>query len=284
MKIDLHCHSNASDGSLTPEEIVLRAHNLQVQVLALTDHDTLTGIASARAQAAALKGGVNLQVLSGIELSCRWEGYEIHILGWCFDPASPAMQAVVAEQASARRQRAEMMLNKLQQNGVAASDLSAVWERQASKAHLVTRKHLADALLAGGYVRTLDEAFKRYLGKGNCAYISPEWCSIERAAEALRQAGGSSSLAHPLAYNLSTKWLKRLLQACSDAGIDALEVSSGQQSPQQRNQLAQLATDYKLKSSVGSDFHSPGRWRELGRNLHLPEQCEPVWQDWPLTL
>ena len=280
MKIDLHCHSTASDGSLTPNELVQRAHQMQVNVLALTDHDTIAGIASAKQAAAQLHGGHPLTLVHGIELSCRWQGFEIHILGWHFELENKQLNALIEAQAEARRMRAQLIMDKLIEHGVSSSALASVQARQTQAEQLVTRKHLADALVAAGYVKTIDDAFKRYLGKGQCAYVTPQWCSIEEAVEAIHQAGGVSGLAHPLAYDLSTKWLKRLLQHYKDVGGDALEVAGGQQAPQQRQYLGELAVQFGLTASVGSDFHNIGRWRELGHQLKLPEQCQPVWINW----
>lgn len=280
MKIDIHCHSTASDGSLSPEELVQRAHNLQVNVLALTDHDTLAGIVPAKQAAEGLQGGVPLSIVSGIELSCRWHSFEIHILGWHFDPEHPQLVNLVAQQTAARRERAAHILQRLDARGVKAEHLQGVWVQQQDPNKLVTRKHIADALLAGGYVKNLDEAFARYLGKGQSAYVQPAWCTIEQAVDAIQAAGGEAGIAHPLAYAMSSKWLKRLVTDFKLAGGHAIEVSSGQQAPQQRAQLAQLANDFELMASAGSDFHSPGRWRELGHNLKLPPQARPVWQHW----
>lgn len=280
MKIDLHCHSTASDGSLTPQELVQRAHLQQVNVLALTDHDTIAGLPAAKQAAAELDGGHPLTLVHGIELSCRWQGFEIHILGWHFELENTQLNSLIEAQTAARQARGQQIIDKLLAQGIDSSALAPVQTRQAQPGQLVTRKHLADALYAAGYVTSVEQAFKRYLGKGQCAYVAPQWCSIEDAVAAIHQAGGVSGLAHPLAYELSSKWLKRLLQHFKDSGGDALEVASGQQAPHQRQYLAELAQQFELSASVGSDFHNIGRWRELGRQLKLPEQCQPVWSSW----
>jgi predicted metal-dependent phosphoesterase TrpH len=281
MRIDLHCHSTASDGQLTPSELVQRAHTMQIDYLALTDHDTVDGLAEARTTAAALSSrGCAPSILSGVEISCRWQGFEIHILGWQFDPDHPAIIELLDAQMQRRAERADRIAEKLLQAGVSEAALLPV---RQSRSRNLTRKHFADALLAAGVVNSIDNAFRRYLGRGQCAYVQPEWCSIDEAVAAIQQAGGSAGLAHPLAYQLSTKWLKRLLSAFCEAGGDALEVVSSQQAPHQRAQLAQLAKDFKLQSSVGSDFHGPSAWRELGRNLTLPDGSDAVWADWTLA-
>lgn len=280
MRIDLHCHSTASDGQLTPGELVQRAHTMQIDYLALTDHDTIAGLCEARATAATLPAKSAPVILNGVEISCRWQGFEIHILGWQFDPEHPAMRSLLDAQMQKRAERAGQIEDKLVQAGVSDDVLTPVRQNPGRN---LTRKHFADALLAAGVVDSIDNAFRRYLGRGQCAYVQPQWCSIEDAVNAIQEAGGSAALAHPLAYQLSTKWLKRLLHAFCDAGGDALEVVSCQQAPHQRAQLAQLAKDFKLQSSVGSDFHAPSAWRELGRNLGLPEGSDPVWDHWTLA-
>lgn len=277
LRIDLHCHSNISDGSLTPDVLVMRAAQMQLDYLALTDHDAVAGVAQAQ-QAAADYGKGAPQILSGIELSCHWRGFEIHILGWCFQLQHEAMLQLVQQQQEKRRWRAQAIAEKLIKSGV---DAEHIPQEQAGK--VLTRAHFAASLMQFGYVRSVEEAFRKYLGKGQRAYVVTPWCSIEEAVTVIQQAGGSAGLAHPFAYQLKGKWLQRLLASFKAAGGDALEVASGQQEPAQRLQLAQYATDYGLAASVGSDFHFPGRWRELGRNLTLPPECIPIWQAWNLT-
>lgn len=277
MKIDLHAHSRASDGSLTPTELVERAHNLHVDVLALTDHDSIAGLNEARQRAEQLGSP---QIINGVELSCRWHSFEIHVLGWQFDPHNPRMAELLNGQRQARRQRAESIRDKLLKQGIAEETVQFVEQAHRNPHAVVTRKHFADALVSAGVVPGIERAFKRYLGKGQSAYVAPHWCQIEEAVGAVTLAGGYCALAHPLAYDLSAKWLKRLLSDFVASGGQALEVVSTQQTPAQRNYLTELATDYGLSASVGSDFHQPGRWRELGRNLTLPAQCTPVWQNW----
>ena len=281
MKIDLHCHSTASDGSLTPRELIQRAHNLHVNILSLTDHDTLAGIEPAQQALNEISGGTPLTLVNGIEISCRWQSFEIHILGWHFNRDDAALHDLVSRQGTARRERTARILDKLVHHGVATEHLAKVRAKQALPDELITRKHIAEALVAHNYVNTIDEAFKRYIGKGQCAYTTPQWCTIETAVQAIKAAGGVTAVAHPLAYDMSTKWLKRLLTDFVAAGGDALEVSSGQQTPQQRQTLVLLANQFSLAASAGSDFHNPGRWRELGHNIALPDECQPVWRDWP---
>lgn len=277
IRIDLHCHSNISDGQLTPDFLVMRAAQMQLDYLAITDHDAIAGIEQARSAAEGYGKGAP-EIISGVEFSCQWQGFEIHILGWHFDVQHPAMAHLVSQQQQTRRDRAAAIGDKLVKQGIASEHLP-----HPEAGRVLTRAHFAAALLEHGYVTSVQDAFRRYLGKGQCAYIATPWCSIDEAIAVIQTAGGSTGLAHPLAYQLSTKWLKRLVAAFKEAGGDAIEVASGQQEPKQRQLLAQLAQDYGLAASVGSDFHYPGRWRELGRNLALPANCRPIWARWNLA-
>jgi|SRR5690554_3652879 len=277
LRIDLHCHSNISDGSLTPEFLVMRAAQMQLDHLAITDHDAIAAIELAREAAVAYgKGAPN--IISGVEFSCQWQGFEIHILGWHFNASHEAVVHLAHRQQNTRKARAEAIAEKLIKYGVAEEHLPA-----AHADRVLTRAHFGSALVTHGYVKTMEEAFRRYLGKGQCAYVATPWCTIDEAIAVIHEAGGSAGLAHPLAYQLTGKWLRRLVVAFKEAGGDAIEVASGQQEPKQRLQLAALATEYGLAASVGSDFHSPGRWRELGKNLALPAECVPVWETWNLS-
>lgn len=276
LRIDLHCHSNISDGSLTPDVLVMRAAQMQLDYLAITDHDAITAVELARAAAQAYGKGAPT-IISGVEFSCQWQGFEIHILGWNFDETHEAVVNLAQQQQATRRTRAEGIAEKLVKYGVATEHLPLV-----HTVRVLTRAHFAAALVSHGYVTSVQDAFRRYLGKGQCAYVATPWCSIDDAIIAIQQAGGNAGLAHPLAYQLTGKWLRRLVVAFKEAGGDAIEVASGQQEPKQRLQLAQLATEHELAASVGSDFHFPGRWRELGKNLTLPPQCRPVWDTWNL--
>ncbi|WP_194755351.1 PHP domain-containing protein [Aliidiomarina indica] len=276
-RIDLHCHSKLSDGSLTPTELILRAHTMQIEVLALTDHDSLSSYrAACEAQ---LEHDLTSPVLiPGVEISCLWNGYEIHILGWNFSVDNSALQGLIDDQQRKRRERSVAIYEKLVQQGVQAADLPDV--TSMAPGQVLTRLHFAQALVQANYCKDIQRAFERYLGKGQCAYVSSQWCSIDEAIDAIRGAGGVAGLAHPLAYSLSNKWLRKLLVELKQAGAEAMEVVSSQQAPWQRQWLAELAQEYGFYMSVGSDFHHPGKYRELGRNLRPPEGVTPVWALW----
>lgn len=274
--IDLHCHSTASDGALTPDELIMRACNNQVDILALTDHDTLNGLNAARQAAATMKPPV--EIINGVEISCAWHGLEIHVVGLNFSADNPELTQLLDQQAERRLTRAMTIAARLQRKG-----LDDCWRKVTAlaKGGQVTRSHFARLLVNEGWVTLQKTAFKKYLRKGRNAYVAPPWCSIAEAVAAIQAAGGQAVLAHPLDYQLADSWLQRLLTEFVDAGGDAMEVAQCQQTPSQRAKLAKLAKQYALLASQGSDFHFPAGRRELGRSLHLPEGLTPVWANWP---
>jgi len=275
---DLHSHTTASDGYLTPEALVSRAVEMRVGVLAITDHDTTDGLARA-AQAIAAQN-LPLHLVNGVEISTLWENHEIHIVGLGIDPSHPAMVDLLALQTSLRIERAQEMGRRLEK-----ARIEGAWEGALRLAQngAVTRAHFARYLVEIGKCDTIAQVFKKYLAKGKTGYVPPHWCTIEQAIAAIHQSGGQAVVAHPGRYDLSTKWLKRLLAYFAEQGGDAMEVAQCQQGPNERTQLAAFARDYNLLASQGSDFHQPCSWIELGRKLWLPAGVEPVWKDWTQT-
>lgn len=269
---DLHCHSDFSDGALSPAELVARASVNGVTHLALTDHDSIAGLVPA--QQAINTQSLPLQLVNGTEITCRWEQFEIHVVGLNFDPDAIELQQLLSAQQQRRRDRYQAMVGKLHQAGI------NIAPPLAQAMTMPTRKHLADALVNEGWVNSIETAFRRYLGKGQQAYVATAWATLEEAADAVKAAGGVTVIAHPHAYQLSNKWLRRLLNEAKLAGIDGVEVAIGAQAPGDREALATFADDIGLLASAGSDFHLPGRWRELGKNLCLPERCVPIWSQW----
>lgn len=269
---DLHCHTNMSDGILTPAELVQRAAHFGVQQLAITDHDTIAALEPARAAIAEQQ--LPLQLINGVELTCRWYNHEIHLVALNFDPLDQGLQQLLAQQQQQRRDRYAAMVARLDYLGL------AITPSEVQQLTMPTRKHLADALVEQGKVSSVEAAFQRYLGAGKLAYIKAEWVQIEQAIAVVKAAGGSSVIAHPHAYQLSNKWLRRLFNEGKQAGLDAIEVAIGAQAPGQRDALAVMAVELQLAASVGSDFHAPLRWRELGKNLCLPPSCVPIWTQW----
>ncbi len=273
---DLHSHTTASDGYLTPTQLVQRAVEMRVGVLAITDHDTTAGLAEAAAAIA--EQALPLRLVNGVEISTLWENHEIHIVGLGMDVEHPALVTLLAEQTERRNRRAQEIGVRLAKARI--PDAYAGAQRLAG-AGAVTRGHFARYLVEIGVADNMAQVFKKYLAKGKTGYVPPQWCTIEQAIDAIHQSGGQAVMAHPGRYDLTAKWLKRLLAHFAEHGGDAMEVAQCQQAPHERAQLAKYAQDYHLLASQGSDFHQPCSWIELGRKLWLPGGVEPVWRDWP---
>ncbi|MBA5761655.1 PHP domain-containing protein [Vibrio sp. 404] len=275
MRIDLHSHTTSSDGRLSPEELVDRAVSFDLDVLAITDHDTVDALATAKQYVA--ESNLKLQIIDGIEVSTVWENKDIHIVGLNIDTQNPALQSLILEQQQRREVRAELIASRLEKatrEGVFAE------VSQIANGAPITRAHFAAWLVENGYAKTMQLVFKKYLTRNNPGYVPPNWCTMSEAVAAIHAAGGQAVLAHPARYNLTAKWIKRLISAFVEAGGDAMEVAQPQQAQQERRNLADYAIQYKLLASQGSDFHYPSPWMELGRNLWLPSGVEPVWKDW----
>ncbi len=272
---DLHSHTQASDGLLSPEELVHRAVEMRVGTLAITDHDTTTAIPAARAEIA--RAGLNLTLINGVEISTLWENHEIHIVGLNIDIAHPAMVTLLEEQKARRQARAMQIGERLEK-----AHIPGAWEGALRLANggAVTRGHFARFLIESGKASDVAGVFKKYLARGKTGYVPPQWCTIKQAIDVIHHSGGKAVVAHPGRYDLSAKWLKRLLAHFAEQGGDAMEVAQCQQAPNERTQLAAYAQQFGLMASQGSDFHQPCPWIELGRKLWLPAGVEAVWQLW----
>ncbi|MDU5454290.1 MAG: RNase AM [Pseudescherichia vulneris] len=272
---DLHSHTQASDGLLTPEELVHRAVEMRVGTLAITDHDTTSAIPAARAEI--LRTGLNLTLINGVEISTLWENHEIHIVGLNIDITHPAMVTLLEEQKARRQARAMQIGERLEK-----AHIPGAWEGALRLANggAVTRGHFARFLIENGKASDVAGVFKKYLARGKTGYVPPQWCTIKQAIDVIHHSGGKAVVAHPGRYDLSAKWLKRLLAHFAEQGGDAMEVAQCQQAPNERTQLAAYAQQFGLMASQGSDFHQPCPWIELGRKLWLPAGVEAVWQLW----
>lgn len=275
MKIDLHSHTTASDGRLSFEQLIERAVEFNIDVLAITDHDTVDSLQPAREYIQAKQHAITL--INGIEFSTVWQNKDIHIVGLNIDTGTPELTSLIEAQKAHRVARAEMIAQRLEK----ATREGVLEEVQAIAGEApITRAHFAKWLVDTGYVKNMQQVFKKYLTRNNPGYVPPNWCTMKDAVDAIHAAGGQAVLAHPARYGLTTKWLKRLITAFSEAGGDAMEVAQPQQAPQEKRNLADYAIQYNLLASQGSDFHYPSPWMELGRNLWLPSGVEPVWRDW----
>lgn len=272
---DLHSHTTASDGMLTPQELVVRAADKGVTTLAITDHDTLAGLAPARQ--AIEQQSLSLTLVNGVEISTLWEHHEIHIVGLQVDESNLELNLLLEQQRKHRLARAQKIDHRLEKARIPGALAGA---EQFAAGAAITRAHFARYLVKQGYATTIPEVFNRYLSRGKTGYVPPMWCSIEQAITAIHAAGGVAVVAHPGRYQLSNKWLRRLLQAFAQWNGDAMEISQCQQAVNERTMLAQYANQFGLLASQGSDFHQPCQWAELGYRLLLPPQVTPVWQHW----
>ncbi|HBH35639.1 MAG TPA: phosphatase [Gammaproteobacteria bacterium] len=274
MIYDLHTHSTASDGTLTPTQLVQCAHGAGVRVLALTDHDSIVGIAEA--QKAASKYG--LQLIPGAEISVTWQGATIHIVALGIDPQSPSLQQGLKKLVEFRHWRAEEIGRKLEKAGIGGAYEAA---RSLSNGTLISRTHFARFLVGQGKAKDMRAVFRHYLVKGKPGHVHGQWSSLDEAVGWIREAGGQAVIAHPARYRLTRTKLRRLIRDFREAGGAALEVVSGSHSAEEAFTMAAHAKDYGLLSSAGSDFHSPEQpWIQLGRLPQLPHGCVPVWRDW----
>lgn len=272
---DLHTHSTASDGTLTPTELVTRAARVGIQVLALTDHDTLDGIAEAQAAAAEL----GLTLIPGVEISVTWGGRTLHILGLGLDPTEPSLNAGLLGVREYRDWRAKEIGLRLDAKGIAGAYAGAL--ALAADARFVGRTHFARFLVQQGYADTVRDVFKRYLVKGKPGHVTGDWASLEQALGWIRGAGGQAVIAHPARYSLTGTRMRHLIGEFRELGGVGIEVISGSHSRDETFVYAQRARDAALLASAGSDYHGPEHpYMELGRLPNLPAGCTPIWVDW----
>jgi predicted metal-dependent phosphoesterase TrpH len=268
-RVDLHTHSHRSDGLLAPAALVALAAQRQVELLALTDHDTAAGCDEARA-ACQVHG---IRFLPGVELTCLWRGREVHVIGLNPDIAQPLFIGHCSSVLQLRRQRIARMSERLSQAGLPGAALAA----EALAAAAPTRAHLARALCALGLASSVQAAFDRWLKRGQPGYVAAEWPTLATAVRCIIAAGGTAVLAHPHRYPVSSGVLRELLGEFKAAGGAGLEVSLAGMAPSDADRLATLARHFDLAGSIGSDFHEPGLpWRPLGRFAKLPDRITPI--------
>jgi predicted metal-dependent phosphoesterase TrpH len=274
--IDLHCHSNVSDGLLPPADLVKRAAEFGVQVLALTDHDDVGGLEPARHAAA--EHGITL--INGVEISVTWRSHTVHIVGLNIDPDNPQLKEGLASIRAGRVERAQRMAAALEARGIPGS-LEGAYAYTANR-QIIGRTHFARFLVDQGYVKDVKTVFKKYLIKGKPGYVSHQWTDLQNAVEWIVGSGGIPIVAHPGRYRMGEAAMEALLSEFKDAGGVGIEVVTGSHAPQQFPIFAEYAMRFGLLASRGSDFHGPGEsYTELGRLPDLPAICKPVWHDWP---
>lgn len=273
--IDLHCHSTFSDGVLTPRDLLARARDNGVDVLALTDHDGIAGLPDA--QAAASEYGVRL--VNGVEISVTWAGHTIHIVGLNVDPASKVLQDGLAATRSGRDARGQEIAAQLAKIGI-----PGVWEgalRYVGNPDLISRSHFARYLVEAGVCPSVSKVFENYLVDGKPGYVPMRWAALDDAIAWIRAAGGMAVVAHPGRYALTDTQFWAFFTQFRDQGGEGVEVVTGSHTPDQYGEYADVARRFGLRASRGSDFHSPTESRmDLGGGPPLPKDLVPVWRDW----
>lgn len=250
--VDLHVHSNKSDGSLSPAQLVHLAVEKGLSAFALTDHDTTEGIDEAIEEAAKLPPEIHLEVIPGIELSTEYEGKDIHILGLYIDHKAAFFIEQLKSFVDSRLVRNEKMCANLQQAGI---DISYNKLLEAFPGSVITRAHYAEYLLKRGYVRGMTEAFDRYLGDHSKYFVPREKITPEQAVRLILNAGGLPILAHPVLYRMSDARLDALTCRLKNAGLIGIEAIYSTYSHSEEWQMRKLADKYGLCLSGGSDFH-----------------------------
>ncbi|GAA4396522.1 PHP domain-containing protein [Actinomadura verrucosospora] len=248
MRIDLHCHSDASDGTRPPAEVVRRARENGVDVVALTDHDTVAGWDEA---AASLPDG--LALVPGIELSCKEDDRSLHLLGYLFDPAEPVLAAELARIRDDRVVRARGMVERLNELGAEVG-----WDtvRALATGEAVGRPHIARAMVEAGVIETADEAFTpQWIAQGGRAYVERYALDAERAIELVRAAGGVCVLAHPRARRRGYVFGDEVIERLAAAGLAGVETDHPDHTPEDRARLRDLAAALGLAVTGSSDDH-----------------------------
>jgi len=249
-RIDLHTHSTASDGCLTPTELMERAARLGLAALALTDHDTVAGLDEARATATR----VGVELVAGCELSVVWPVGFMHLLG-LFLPERPGRLLSAMDHLMARRhERNRRIVDKLRALG-----LNITYDEVQALAGngSVGRPHLARVLQAKGYVANMDQAFHEYLGSRGRAFVPKDQFTPEQAMAALKEEGASVILAHPFSLRATGRTLENKIRRLKDMGLDGMECLYPEHSPDQTREYLRLAAKLDLAVTGGSDFHGP---------------------------
>jgi predicted metal-dependent phosphoesterase TrpH len=274
-RFDLHSHSTASDGLLTPSELVARALARGVDVLALTDHDDTGGLLEARVAA----NDTALTLVPGAELSVSWETGTVHVVALQIDAGNHELEAGLASIRAGRDTRAQRIAQSLADAGIANAYEGA--RKYVTSDRLVSRSHFARYLVERGHAKDMQQVFKRFLVPGKPGYVGHAWATLAQAVGWIRAAGGQAVLAHPGRYRVTAIGMRRLLGEFRDAGGVGIEVLSSSHTVDQFGEYAGYARAFGLLASVGSDYHGPGESTlDLGALRELPAGTTPVWSTW----
>jgi predicted metal-dependent phosphoesterase TrpH len=275
LNVDLHCHSNVSDGVLAPAAVAQYAHKAGVDVWGLTDHDEVGGIAAGRAAAAA----VGMQFIAGVEISITWAGQTVHIVGLRIDETNPVLLQGLADTRSGRDARGREMDVQLAAAGIPGTYEGAL--KYVGNPDLMSRTHFARYLVEAGVCANIPEVFRKYLTEGKPGYVPHRWATLEQSMDWIGAAGGVAVIAHPGRYKFSPVAEGALFDEFKQMGGSAIEVVTGSHTPEQFPIYAELARRYGFLASRGTDFHAPGESRaDFALLPPLPSGVKPVWHDW----
>lgn len=272
-KVDLHCHSTASDGLLPAAEVARRALQNGVELFSLTDHDDLGGLSAARSVVNEAGAGF----VTGVEVSIEWGGLQIHVLGFNFDADDAALNAGLASIRSGRVNRAQRMAAELEKVGIPGCFEGAM--RYAENPNLISRSHFARYLVEIGVCDDVRSVFESYIVPGKPGYVDHRWATLEESVNWITGAGGVASVAHPGRYKLTKSEMRRFLDEFRSVGGRAIEVVSGSHSAENVAVFSRIAREFGFMASCGSDYHGPGEsYMELGALAPLPSDLVPVWK------
>jgi predicted metal-dependent phosphoesterase TrpH len=295
---DLHMHSTASDGSDPPAALAELASQAGLSAFALTDHDTTAGLKPCAEAAAHL----DIAFVPGIELSADPASVQapgragretadasadavaagtLHILGYFIDPDAPGLARLQQRLREARQQRNPAMVARLNELGVKLTHQQVVELAEHEGSQAPGRPHIARLLMDKGYVKSIHEAFARYIGQGGAAYVRKDRLSAQEAIDAIHQAGGLASLAHPVQLELDDEALEHAIARLSDAGLDAIELYHSDHQPRDRQRFAQFAEQFNLLTTGGSDYHGARKHIALGSQrvpYAIYQQLHEAWQ------
>ena len=275
LNVDLHCHSNVSDGVLAPAAVAKYAKEAGVNVWALTDHDEVGGIARARVAAEE----VGMRFVPGVEISITWANTTVHIVGLQIDADNATLVQGLTATRNGRDARGREMAAQLAAAGIPGAYEGAL--KYVGNPDLMSRTHFARYLVECGACRNIPEVFRKYLVEGKPGYVPHRWATLAESVSWIRAAGGIPVIAHPGRYKFSPTAEGALFDEFKDLGGTAIEVVTGSHTPDQYAEYADQARRYGFLASRGTDFHAPGESRvDFAVLPPLPGNVTPVWHDW----
>ncbi|MFK8011753.1 MAG: PHP domain-containing protein [Marinicellaceae bacterium] len=270
MLVDFHCHTNCSDGELSPQQLIDLAQQNSIKIISITDHDNIDAYSQIDTK---LLG--DMRLIPGIEFSTTWNKIGIHIVGLNFNLDSKYINRAIQKHKIFRIKRAEIISKKLERIGL----INAYEKLSKNGLNQIGRPDFAQLLVKEGLCKNVQQAFKKYLGAGKMGDVKNQWLSYQEIIHTIQDSGGTAVLAHPLLYKLTNSKLKRLIKDFAQSGGEAIEVINGYQNPNKTAYLQKLSNEFNLKASIGSDFHRHNKWSKLGCDTQLISHNISVWDE-----